>query len=72
MAIAKEGGDYLVKIARETISHYFKTNEKLQIPDDCPEELKENLGVFVTLNKNKELRGCIGYPEPVVPTIEAN
>ena len=71
MTIAKESGDYLVNIARKTISHYFETNEKLPIPDDCPEELKENLGVFVTLNENKELRGCIGYPEPVVPAIEA-
>ena len=33
--------------------------------------LKEELGVFVTLNKNHYLRGCIGYPEPVFPLINA-
>ena len=71
MAITNENGKYLVEIAKKTISHYFKTHGKLEIPKDCPEELKEELGVFVTLNKNKELRGCIGYPEPVMPVIEA-
>ena len=33
--------------------------------------MNENLGVFVTLNKNHNLRGCTGYPEPVMPLIEA-
>ena len=27
------------------------------IPEDCPEELKEDLGVFVTLNKKIRLDG---------------
>ena len=31
----------------------------------------EYLGVFVTLNINHSLRGCIGYPEPVKPLIDA-
>jgi uncharacterized protein (TIGR00296 family) len=29
------------------------------------------MGVFVTLNKSGELRGCIGYPEPVMPLLNA-
>jgi len=28
-------------------------------------------GVFVTLYKNKQLRGCIGFPEPIFPLFEA-
>ena len=38
---------------------------------DILKELDENLGVFVTLNKNNNLRGCIGYAEPVKPAIDA-
>ena len=33
--------------------------------------MHEELGVFVTLNKHNNLRGCIGYPEPVYPLIDA-
>ena len=40
---------------------YLETGEKLELPDDYPEELDEKLGVFVTLNENNDLRGCIGY-----------
>jgi hypothetical protein len=29
------------------------------------------MGVFVTLHENGELRGCIGYPEPVKPILNA-
>lgn len=33
--------------------------------------MDEKLGVFVTLNKNNDLRGCIGYAEPIEPAINA-
>jgi len=69
--LSKEDGAYLIKIARSAIEAYLKKGEKLDVPEDCPEHLKENLGVFVTLNENNELRGCIGYPEPVAPLISA-
>ena len=69
--ISDESGQYLLDIAKETILHYLKTEEKLEIPDDHPEELDEKLGVFVTLNKNNNLRGCIGYAEPIEPAIVA-
>jgi len=69
--LSKEDGTYLIKIAKLAIETYLKKGEKLEVPKDCPEHLKENLGVFVTLNENNELRGCIGYPEPVAPLINA-
>jgi uncharacterized protein (TIGR00296 family) len=44
-------------------------------PVNTPSKLRENCGVFVTLNNVKvsshELRGCIGYPSPVEPLVEA-
>ena len=49
----------------------METGRRPFIPEDCPEELKEELGVFVTLNKKHRLRGCIGYPEPVKSLIES-
>lgn len=69
--LRKEDGDYLLKIAKLAIETYVKENRKIEIPSDCPDYLKDELGVFVTLNKNNNLRGCIGYPEPIFPLIEA-
>ena len=69
--ISEENGQYLVEVAKEAISIYLETNRRMTTPTDCPDELKEDLGVFVTLNKRKRLRGCIGYPEPVKSLIES-
>lgn len=69
--ISEENGQFLVKTAKEAISTYLENNRRITIPQDCPDELKEDLGVFVTLNKRSRLRGCIGYPEPVKSLIES-
>ena len=69
--ISESAGQYLVQLAKESIKHYFETGEKLEKPDDYPIELDEKLGVFVTLNKNNNLRGCIGYAEPIETAINA-
>ena len=69
--ISEESGKYLVEIAKSTVANYLETNRRITIPEDCPDELKQELGVFVTLNKRKRLRGCIGYPEPVKSLIES-
>ena len=69
--ITQKAGEYLVKTAKESIEYYLKNNEIMEKPSDYPIELDDELGVFVTLNKNKNLRGCIGYPEPVKPVLDA-
>jgi uncharacterized protein (TIGR00296 family) len=69
--ISEENGQYLVEVAKNAIATYLETGRRPFIPEDCPEELKEELGVFVTLNKKHRLRGCIGYPEPVKSLIES-
>jgi uncharacterized protein (TIGR00296 family) len=71
LMLSKEDGIYLIKIAKLAIETYLKNGEKIDVPQDCPEHLKENLGVFVTLNENNELRGCIGNSEPIAPLINA-
>lgn len=71
MILTDRAGNYLVALAKKTISYYLETGKRLTIPEDYPIELDEKLGVFVTLNKNDALRGCIGYAEPIEPAIKA-
>ncbi|WP_407393897.1 TIGR00296 family protein [Methanobrevibacter sp.] len=69
--VSEESGKYLLNLAKESIKYYLENGEKMEKPNDYPLELDEKLGVFVTLNKNNYLRGCIGYPEPILPAIDA-
>ena len=68
-----EDGQILVKLARDTITEYLKNGEVLKHPENLPETLKERAGVFVTLHTypDGDLRGCIGYPEPIMPLLDA-
>ena len=64
-------GKLAIKIARTVIENHIK---KEQIPEfEVPKKFRENSGVFVTINKfpKKMLRGCIGFPEPQFPLIDA-
>ena len=57
-------GKKLVKMARRAVTEYLKNNQTI---DDSEFNSKFNFssGVFVTLNKQDSLRGCIGFPLPV-------
>lgn len=69
--IEKEEGEKVVKIARKVLEDFLKEGKKPDVDEDqLPESLKENRGVFVTLNKKEDLRGCIGRPLPSQPFIE--
>lgn len=68
--LAEEQGRKLLSISRENILHYLTHHEMLSIKE-IPSQFKEKRGVFVTLKKNGNLRGCIGYPEPVYPLLFA-
>lgn len=57
---------YLLKLARQSISHYLKNREMLEAEVNDP-RLNQKRGAFVTLHVNGELRGCIGYPLPYKP-----
>lgn len=69
-----EEGEYLVKLARRAIETRLKTGEIIKPLDIC-ERLTRRFGVFVTLNRVENgahiLRGCIGFPYPVMPLAEA-
>ena len=70
-----EEGEFLVNLARQTVTEYLKDGKVLQVPEDISSKLMEPCGVFVTLNRvNKEkkmLRGCIGLPYPTAPLVRA-
>ncbi len=64
----------LLEIARKRLQDAFSGKS---VPDYHPDEtrlterLREPKGVFVTLNKHEQLRGCIGILEPKMPLHEA-
>jgi hypothetical protein len=49
----------LLEIARVSINTYLQTGKKMELSETDPVLIQE-MGAFVTLNKHKELRGCIG------------
>lgn len=59
----------LVRLARETVESYIRQKKipkpkELIAPGDLTPEMKERAGVFVSIKKFGELRGCIGTFEP--------
>jgi uncharacterized protein (TIGR00296 family) len=69
--LTKEEGKRLLNLARQSIESYFsKQDTDLSQFKDNPKFNKEQ-GVFVTLNKNDNLRGCIGFPYPTTKLYKA-
>ncbi len=54
----------LVKLAKETIRSYITNKVTPQPPEDLAKEFMERRGVFVSIKKHGQLRGCIGTVEP--------
>jgi len=52
---------HLVLLAKSAVENYIKENKIISSPKNLPEDfLKRRAGVFVTIEKKNELRGCIG------------
>ena len=66
---AKEESAY-VRLARETIESYIKQRKIIIPPLGLPGEMiNQKAGVFVSLKKNGNLKGCIGTIMPVQENI---
>lgn len=67
-------GRFLVRLARNSVKAYLARGELLK-PDNVPTVLRTPCGVFTTLNSQAasgaQLRGCIGFPYPNKPLVEA-
>ena len=62
--ISDSDGAELVEMARKAVTEILKNNSKIN-DSDFNSKFDFESGVFVTLNKQDSLRGCIGYPIPV-------
>lgn len=60
----------LLRIARHHLESAVKGEPKPE-SKAMSETLRQERGVFVTLKKKGDLRGCIGYIQPVKPLYEA-
>lgn len=61
-----EKEDAYVSLARNALESYIKEHRVMSIQDDLPEEMVNNrAGVFVSLKKSGQLRGCIGTISPI-------
>ena len=73
--LSLDEGKFLVRLARNAVKEYLATRRTVKAPANTPEKLFEHCGVFVTINRleggEKRLRGCIGYPYPTSPLVEA-
>ena len=58
-------GETAVRIARKAIEAEASDEDPGRL--DAPESFRQKRGVFVTIHTHpqEDLRGCIGYPEPV-------
>ena len=66
----KGNEDDYVRLARYIIEHYIKTGKRPPLPEGLPGEMLSNrAGVFVSLKKHGNLRGCIGTIGPVTKNI---
>lgn len=67
--ITKKEDDY-ISLARNTINEYIKNKNKIEIPDNLESEMySDRNGVFVSIKKEGQLRGCIGTISPTKKNI---
>ena len=75
LELSLEEGKFLVELARKAVEEYLKSRKRISAPENISEKLLQPCGVFVTINTirdgEKELRGCIGYPYPTTPLVQA-
>ncbi len=69
MLLTLEEGRTAVRLARKAIETYLA--ERKVIRDRLPGVFEQKRGVFTTLTKHGELRGCIGFPYPIKRLDEA-
>ena len=53
----------LVQLARKTVEAFISEGKVIE-PEELTPEMEAKAGVFVSIHKNRELRGCIGTFEP--------
>lgn len=62
---ARAGEDEFVGLCRRAIEAYVRNRTITDPPSPVPSEMHGRAGVFCSIKKNGQLRGCIGTIEPV-------
>ncbi|MBU5682148.1 MAG: AmmeMemoRadiSam system protein A [Candidatus Aenigmatarchaeota archaeon] len=58
----------VLDIAKKSIVNFVKNKKEIEIDlNSLPKQFSELKGVFVSIYKNNNLRGCIGFPYPIYP-----
>ncbi|MEJ2092029.1 MAG: AmmeMemoRadiSam system protein A [Syntrophobacterales bacterium] len=70
MELSAADQELLFKVARDSIKAHLK-GEQAVLPQTTSPVLSQPRGLFVTLNRQGRLRGCIGYLEAVIPVLAA-
>jgi hypothetical protein len=65
-----EEGVSAVRLARSAVEKFVKEKKKVKA-ENLSKSFDEKRGVFVTLKKGGDLRGCIGYPYPIATLKDA-
>lgn len=74
ISLTDEDKQWLFNLTRSTIEHGLKGLPPLaeqDLPPPPEGALREPLGVFVTVHRQGELRGCIGLMRPLLPLYQA-
>ena len=59
-----------LQLAKKAVENYIKKREVIELPEGLPKDLtNKKAGVFVTIEKNGKLRGCIGTYLPTKENI---
>ncbi|HYQ48669.1 MAG TPA: AmmeMemoRadiSam system protein A [Thermodesulfovibrionales bacterium] len=54
----------VVELAKKSIEEFLRSGKRISPPEDLSPELAARAGVFVSLKKRGNLRGCIGTFQP--------
>lgn len=69
---ARSGEDAYTRLARQSAEYFVRTGKSIDVPDGLPPEmLSRRAGVFVSIKKDGQLRGCTGTIEPSRENIAA-
>lgn len=58
-----------VELAKKTVEEYVKMGKISPIPEKIPADMQKKAGVFVSIKKKGQLRGCIGTFLPATENI---
>jgi AmmeMemoRadiSam system protein A len=69
--VSEKDREVLLQLSRNAIKTTVRKGRQLPVVHSLSLLLRQKRGVFVTLWKEGDLRGCIGFPYPVKPLVEA-